>query len=142
MTKNPPKIQKGEGVFSTEQHTIRICGTDCTAYFSPRGYSVEYEMVSGGNDGYLQGGVYFEDETARKAIVTLEVRAMTPARLAALTKLIYDSPNPSMTYFDPIDNDYRTVATRRGKLSPAQFRGSGSDGSTYWTADTLTLHEA
>ena len=125
-----------------QNKTVKICGVDCTAYFSPTGYTVEYEMVSGGNEGYLQGGVYLEDEIARKAVVTLEVLSLPPAKQAALFTLVYDSANPTLTYFDVTANDYRTVATRRGKLSPARFRGYGSDGNQYWSTGTLTFQEA
>lgn len=125
----------------TERKTALINGTDCSRFFTDVGYTVEYEIISGGNEGRLQNGVYQEDEISRKATVTFQVMPLDSADNAELLHVIHDADENTLLYFDPLENDYRTVSTLRGVLSPAKYRGRGADGKEYWTSGTLTVRE-
>lgn len=125
-----------------EGKTAIINGVDVTRLFTRTGYSVSYNVVSGGNEGYLQTGAYKEDEIALKATVTFSVLPLSTADNAVLSNAVYRSDSPTLLYFDPMAQDYRTIQTKRGVLSPAQYRGRGADGKEYWTTGTLTFEEA
>lgn len=127
--------------YRIERKTVIINGADCSRFFTATGYTVEYEITSGGNEGYLQNGEYLEDEISRKAVVTFPVMPLNHADHAELLHILYDSDRNTLIYFDPYTNDYRTVSTLRGSLSAAKYRGRGADGREYWTTGTLTLKE-
>ena len=124
-----------------ERKTALINNKDCSVFFTDTGYTVEYAFISGGNEGYLQNGEYQEDEIGRKAVITFNVLPLSHEDNAALLNIIYSQDINTLQYFDPMENDYRKVRINRPKLSPAKYRGRGSDGREYWTSGTLTIRE-
>lgn len=124
-----------------ERKKALINGTDCSRFFTDVGYTVEYEIISGGNEGRLQNGAYQEDEIGRKATITFQVMPLNGTETFELLQVIHGSDENTLFYFDPLENDYRTISTLRGVLSPAKYRGRGADGKEYWTSGALTVRE-
>ena len=120
--------------------TLIINGTNVTSLLPPAGYSVGYESVDGGQSGTMQDGTFTEDEIAIKAVITVPVKPLADAQIATLLTNIYRNPYCTVTYFDPRTNTNRQINARRS-VSEQKYRGTGANGSDYWTGTVITFIE-
>lgn len=119
--------------------TIKMNGVDVTSYFTPRGMKVTYNKVQGSNGGVFLSGDREEDILAWKATVTLECMPLTEAQQADfLSKVMVD--DPTLYYFDPKTNAYRTIHYM-ADIAEGTFKGAGGTGTEFWTGYVLTAEE-
>ena len=119
--------------------TVKMNNVDVTSYFTPRGMSVTYVKVLGENGGTVLTGERVEDVLAWKAVVTLTCMPLTPTQQADfLTKA--QVADPTLYYFDPKANDYRTIHYM-AEISETVHRGNGGTGTEYWTGLVLKAEE-
>lgn len=119
--------------------TIKMNNVTVTSYFVPRGMKVTYQKVLGENGGTMLNGDLVEDVLAWKAKVSIPCMPLTEAQMADfLTKATAD--HPTLYYFDPRTNGYRTIHYM-ADVSEATFRGAGGTGTEYWTGYVLTAEE-
>lgn len=119
--------------------TVKLNNVDVTNYFTPRGMTVAYTKVLGENGGTMLTGERIEDILAWKAVVTLTCMPLTPAQQADfLAKVTVD--DPTLYYFDPRTNAYRTIHYM-ASISETTHKGNGGTGTEYWTGLVLTAEE-
>jgi hypothetical protein len=96
--------------------TLLIDSVDFSSYLPKHGYTVLYTPVLGPNSCYTLDGSFHEDVLAYKALVTTELKPMTPEQLAAITVACQNCKYA--TYLDTKTNQ---VVTKKAKatLSPA-----------------------
>ena len=119
--------------------TIKLNNVDRTSYFTPTGMKVNYTKVEGDNGGTFLSGDRTDDILAWKAVVTLTCMPLTEAQQNDLLQKI-TADNPTLYYFDPRTNAYRTISIM-ASLEPVMFRGKGGTGVDYWTGLVLTAEE-
>ena len=119
--------------------TVKMNGVDVTSYFTPRGMKVAYAKVLGSNGGTMLNGDLIEDVLAWKAKVTLDCMPLTEAQMTDfLTKAT--ATHPTLYYFDPRKNAYRTIHYM-ANVAEAAYKGAGGTGTDYWTGYVLTAEE-
>ena len=118
---------------------IKLNNEEMTSYFTPRGMKVSYIKVQGENGGVYLSGDREEDVLAWKAVVTLVCMPLTPDRQSAVLQKV-TSDNPSLYYFDPRVNAYRTIHYM-ASLEETVHRGKGGTGLEFWTGLVLTAEE-
>lgn len=118
---------------------IIINGVDFTSYV-PEGYTVGYNKVSGENEGRMLNGSYREDVIAVEAVITLPALPLDEEKMNRLLTTLYKNDYASVQYFDPKENNYRSISARY-ETQQAQHRGTGADGKEYWTGLSLVLTE-
>ena len=119
--------------------TVKMNNVDVTSYFTPKGMKVTYKKVLGSNGGTMLNGDLIEDILAWKAKVTLPCMPLTEAQMTDfLSKAM--AGHPTLYYFDPRRNAYRTIHYM-ASVAEAAYRGAGGTGTEYWTGYVLTAEE-
>ena len=118
--------------------TIQINGVDFTDYFPPCGYEVDYVKVTGNNEGLMLDGSYTEDVLAIKAVVHSQLMPLTEEQQSYFLQTMQADRYASVYYFDPKKNAYRT-AVMQYETDTTRHRGTGTNGSEYWTGLAVTL---
>ena len=119
--------------------TVKMNNVDVTSYFVPRGMKVTYVKVLGENGGTMLNGDLLEDVLAWKAKVTIPCMPLTETQQADfLTKATAD--HPTLYYFDPRRNAYRTIHYM-ADVAEATYKGKGGTNVDYWTGYVLTAEE-
>lgn len=119
--------------------TVKMNNVDVTSYFTPSGMKVTYKKVLGNNGGTFLSGDREEDVLAWKATVKLTAMPLTPTQQAdLLTKATV--ADPTLYYFDPRANAYRTIHYM-ATISEVTHKGVGGTGTEYWTGIVLTAEE-
>lgn len=124
-------------------------GVNLKPYIANPGYSVEYVLVTGNNGGTMRGGTRVEDILARKAKITVTVNPLHVVDMYRLLLTAFPggyysgARSPfSLSYFDPLEGDYRTVSILHPRMEPVTYLGWGTDEKEYWNGARLTLEEA
>lgn len=119
--------------------TIKLNDVDVTSYFTPTGMKVRYVKVKGENGGIYLSGDEEEDVLKWKAIVTLTLMPLTEVQQADFLSKITVA-DPTLYYFDPRTNAYRTIHYM-ADVTEGKDRGKGGTGTEYWTGYVLTAEE-
>lgn len=122
------------------QKSIRINSIDYSQYVTKYGYSVSYRKVDGGAGGTMLTGETTVDVLAIKAVITVPLMPMFESQLNALIANALSSDYPTLRYFDPRTNAYRTITTI---MDEPEMRHVGMNcyNNEIWIAGTLTFTE-
>lgn len=121
--------------------TIKINGTDYTAYFTPVGYEVGHEMREGKNGGMMQDGSWTDDILARKSVLRLPLMPLSTTQVETLLRDIYGVSYPTVYFYDPYARAYRTASFRLPKSGSQRYLGEGTNSTEYWNGGTIQLTE-
>ena len=119
--------------------TVKMNNVDVTSYFVPKGMKVTYKKILGKNGGTYLSGDREEDVLAWKAVVKLTCMPLTETQQADLVAKATVA-DPTLYYFDPRTNAYRTIHYM-ADISETRYRGKGGTGVDYWTGIVLTAEE-
>ena len=119
--------------------TVKMNNVDVTSYFVPKGMRVTYKKILGKNGGTYLSGDREEDVLAWKAVVKLTCMPLTEAQQADLVAKATVT-DPTLYYFDPRTNAYRTIHYM-ADIAESRYRGKGGTGVDYWTGIVLTAEE-
>ncbi len=122
------------------QKTIKINGTDFTAWTPSAGYIVTPRYVTGGNGMTMQDGTTYKDEIVAKSDVEVPFMPLTDSQLQTLMATLNSGSSCSVYFFDPDVGAYRTMVAYRS-VPGRKFRGTGADRNYYWTGVTVTFEE-
>ena len=81
-------------------------------------------------------GSYEEDILAIKAVVSSPLMPLTEEQQSSILSDILSDDYATVYYFDPRKNAYRS-AVMRYEIGTTRHRGSGANGTEYWTGLTV-----
>lgn len=121
--------------------TFKINGFDATIKFTPYGYSVSYEKVTGSNSGFMLDGSYVEDVYRWRENVAVPTMPLSEDDLHELLNMLIPNTYIRLYYFSPLNKAYREEYFVYDGFTE-NFRGMGADGKFYWTGPALVFKEA
>lgn len=122
------------------QKSIKINGVNYTSYVTKYGYSVAYRKVDGGAGGTMLTGETTVDVLAIKAVITVPLMPLFESQLNAIISDVLSVDYPTLYYYDPRTNAYRTISTI---LDEPEMRHVGMNvyNNEIWLSGTLTFTE-
>ena len=124
-----------------QRKTIKINGFDATQRFTPYGYSVSYEKITGNNSGFMLDGSYVEDVRRWRENVGIPSMPLSEEDLFDLLNRLIPNTYIRLYYFSPLNKAYREEYFVYDGFTET-FRGMGADGKSYWTGPALVFKEA
>lgn len=122
------------------QKEIRINNHDYTSLVTRYGYSVNYTKIDGGQGGTMLDGSTTVDVLAIKAVITVPLMPLFEGELFGIISDVLSTDYPTLYYFDPRTNSYRTIQTIMGEPEMRHV-GQSITEAEIWLAGTLTFTE-
>mgnify|MGYP006928641629 FL=1 len=117
---------------------IKVNNIDSSSIFTRYGYSVTYKKIMGDAGGDMLDGSTTVDVIAVRPIVTFGFMPVTEDKLSEFIANLYKNDYAQVYYFDLREREYKTIEAIYSDIQ-AGHRLTGTDGSEYWFANTITF---
>lgn len=120
-------------------YPLFVDGFDMTQYCPKAGYEVSYEVVDGGQGGFMLDGSSTVDELAVFSVIEVPCYPLTEAQMLEWFSVLSQPSTHIVNYYDP-SLGQRTITAKR-TLPKVKYRGVGGTGRQYWSGAKIVLRE-